>query len=355
MARDMTSRILAKGRDFRNFLRLLDYERFAVYRIPLRTRLWAWRRGYAAATVDRYRVNDENKHLFVSDWARYIRTPRINGRFAPALNNKIVFSRILASYGCDVPEYYCLIRNGRLYQIGSRYRMNTPEDVLSACRAGGRFIVKPYSGGGGVGVNELRAEGDRIIMSGQERSDEEVSAFLTGLEDAAIAERVEQHEYARKVFPHSANSIRIITMWDYEKHEPFVVCAVHRFGTSRSMPADNSGLGGVFCRIDVATGVLEKLHVGRQVGDVEPFDNHPDTGVRTTGLTIPNWGFVKTRLVEICREMAYVPYVGWDVLITERGFTVFEGNSYPHLGYQILEPLLADPRARAFFEHFDIV
>ena len=53
--------------------------------------------------------------------------------------------------------------------------------------------------------------------------------------------------------------------------------------------------------------------------------------------------------------MAYIPYVGWDVLVTEPGFTVFEGNSFPHLGYQILEPLLADPRARSFFRHFNIV
>ena len=117
--------------------------------------------------------------------------------------------------------------------------------------------------------------------------DGDALAFLGSLVDATIAGRVEQHPYSQEVFPHSANSIRIITMWDYGEHEPFVVCAVHRFGTTRSMPADNSGLGGVFCRVDVPTGTLEKLHVGRQVGDVEPFDHHPDTGVKTTGLTIP--------------------------------------------------------------------
>ncbi len=233
--------------------------------------------------------------------------------------------------------------------------MRTPGDVLAACREGRHFVVKPSSGGGGVGVNVLRAEGERIVVNGEERPDEEVGAFLDGLEEAVICEHIQQHEYAHTIFPHSANSLRILTMWDYDENEPFIVHAVHRFGTRASIPADNSSQGGVFCHVDLPTGELGSLMRGRIANDVRTYDQHPDTGEQVAGTRLPNWDLVKTRLVEICREMAYIPYVGWDVLITPAGFTVFEGNSYPSLGYQILQPLLADPRVRAFYERFNVI
>ncbi len=77
---------------------------------------------------------------------------------------------------------------------------------------------------------------------------------------------------------------------------------------------------------------------------------HPDTGVEITGTKLPHWEYVTSKLLEVCREMAYIPYVGWDIVITERGFTVIEGNNYPDLGHQYYGPLLVDPRVRAFYE-----
>lgn len=355
MANDFAARIYAHGRAVRNFIRLMQYELKVPCSVSLPQKLWAWRRGFTSSSAERYCLTDENLPLYVSDWARFIRTPNINGRFAPALNNKIVFSRILASYGCDVPEYYCLVRDGVMHQMGSRYRMGTSDDVLAACRTGGHFVVKPSSGGGGLSVSVLRAEGERIVMNNQERSHEEVSAFLGGLEDASISGYVQQHEYAQRIFPHSANSLRILTMWDFDEHEPFIAYAVQKFGTRASMPVDNSGQGGVYCRVDLATGELGTLVTGRVSGELRRYDQHPDTGEQVAGLRLPHWDVVKARIAEICREMAYIPYVGWDIVITPQEFTVFEGNSYPSLSPQVIEPLLVDPRVRTFYERFNVI
>jgi hypothetical protein len=51
--------------------------------------------------------------------------------------------------------------------------------------------------------------------------------------------------------------------------------------------------------------------------------------------------------------MAYIPYVGWDIIVTDDGFCAIEGNNHPHLGHQDMAPLLTDPRVRAFYERFD--
>lgn len=356
MAKDVATTARTYGSGFMNFLRLAQYEVKWGSRVPLRKRLWAWRRGFLSISVDRYNLMEGDRtSLYVSEWARFIRTPNIDGRFGPALNNKIVFSRILASYGCRVPHCYCLIRDGSMTQVGSRLRMRTPEDVLAACRAGGHFIVKPSSGGGGESVSVLRSEGDCIVMNEQGCADDVVVDFLEGLDDAVIVECLEQHEYARKIFPHSANSMRILTMWDYEKREPFIASVVHRFGTHMSIPVDNSSKGGLFCPVDVATGELGTALTSRLMGEPRWVERHPDTGEPISGVRLPHWDAVTDGVLDLCRKMAYIPYIGWDVLITPTGFAVFEGNSYPALGYQIFEPLLVNPRVRAFYERYGVV
>ncbi|MFH1502608.1 MAG: sugar-transfer associated ATP-grasp domain-containing protein [Candidatus Eisenbacteria bacterium] len=348
----LPARTLRLGRTMRNVQRLVTAEVASPMRVSLGKRLWSWRRGFLSRSAVRYGLTDDNIHLFVSDWARYVKTPRIDGDFTSALNNKIVFSRILASYGCTVPEYYCLIRDGEMFQIGDRYQMRSPSDVVDACLAGGEFIVKPYTGGGGLRVTALSASDGELLVNWQRREKDEVSALIARLSDGVISQFVRQHEYASRIFPHSTNSIRVLTVWDYERGEPFIPFAGHRFGRPSSIPVDNCSRGGMSCPVDVATGVLGVASAGYSMDAMSRHETHPDTGERITGLKIPHWEEATARLVEICREMAYIPYVGWDVVITQDGFAVTEGNSCPDLGHQTFGPLLEDPRVRAFFERF---
>jgi hypothetical protein len=353
MRRDFAANVLHFGRTLRNVQRLVAIELGSPVRLSPGRRLWAWRRGFLSRSAVRYGVTDENRHLFVSDWARFVKTPWIDGQFTPALNNKVVFSRILASYGCTVPEYYCLIRDGEMFQIGDRYPMHSPSDVADACLAGGEFVVKPYTGGGGLRVVVLSAREGRLLVNWEERSRDEVVDLVGRLSDGVVSQFMHQHEYASRIFPHSANTIRVLTMWDYERGEPFVPFAGHRFGRPSSVPVDNCSQGGISCPVDVATGVLGVAVASRKLAVASSHETHPDTGEQITGVQIPHWDLTIRELLDICRQMAYIPYVGWDVMITQDGFVVTEGNSCPDLGHQIFGPLLEDERVRAFFERFD--
>jgi len=348
-------RMLSAGRTARNFQRLVLREARAPFRVPLKDRLWAWHRGFTGFSFVRYQLTEENYLDFVSDYARYIRTPKINGRFGEALNNKVVFSMLVKSYGINVPEYYCLVTEGRFVQIGSRFRMRSPDEVIESCFAGGEFVIKPYGGGSGVAVHVLTARDGKLLVNRRESDADRVRSLLRSLDEAVILEFVHQHEYSSRIFPDSVNSIRVLTMWDYEKLEPFIPFSGHRFGSRTSAPVDNASRGGLSCKIDVDTGVIVTAHGGHTTPQVFEATHHPDTGEQVVGVTLPHWEMVKSRLLDVCREMAYIPYVGWDVVITEKGFVVIEGNNYPDLSHQLYGALLPIPRVREFYEAHGIL
>ena len=355
MPENLPARILSLGRTLRNLQRFARSELHCPLPAALPKRVWALRHGFLTESYVRYGLTSANVHEYVSDIARSLRTPKINGRFAEALNNKLVFSRMIASYGVRTPEYYGVISGGEVRPIGTELDLRSVDDVLEACLAGSEFVVKPRSGGSGVEVVCVtRRDGGVAINHAPFRLDD-VRALLSRIESGVVTERIRQHPYADAVFPYSTNSIRVLTMWDPETDEPFIPFAGHRFGRPASVPTDNCSRGGIAVLVDVDRGVLVRGHSGHAAGEDLWYEEHPDTGARLAGLRLPNWKLVTSRLLELCREMSYIPYVGWDIVLTDDGFCVLEGNSYPDLGHQVFFPLLIDPRVRRFYEAHGVI
>ncbi|MFH1689896.1 MAG: sugar-transfer associated ATP-grasp domain-containing protein [Candidatus Eisenbacteria bacterium] len=355
MRRDLAGRVLAAGQTARNFQRLVAAELSWHVRIPLGKRLFGWRHGFTSRYTVRFDLTPENVDDFVSDYARYIRTPRINGPFAPALLNKLVFSRIVASHGGSVPEYYCHAGKRGLIAIGDRHDMRDADGVAAACMTGERFIVKPCGGGGGVGVAVISSRDGRLTINDSAVDDAEFRTFIGSLDNALVCEFIVQDEYASGIFPHSTNSIRVISMWDYEKNTPFLAFAGHRFGRTSSIPVDNMSQGGMAAQVRIDSGELRSAIYSRGSVELVWYDEHPDTGATIKGVRVPHWEDVKAGLLELAGRMSYIPYIGWDIVVTRDGFCVIEGNNYPHLGHQLFEPLLKDPRVRAFYERHEVI
>ena len=90
MRRDMAGRAMSFGRTARNVQRLISAELHGRDTVPFGKKLWGWRRGFTSESTARYGLTPENVNDYVSDTARYLRTPRINGPLASALLDKLV-------------------------------------------------------------------------------------------------------------------------------------------------------------------------------------------------------------------------------------------------------------------------
>ncbi len=69
-----------------------------------------------------------------------------------------------------------------------------------------------------------------------------------------------------------------------------------------------------------------------------------------SGTVVPRWTDI---VAEVNRTMSFLPgfnWIGWDVAVTDHGFSFIEGNTGPGITFQVHGPILRDERVRALFE-----
>lgn len=177
--------------------------------------------------------------------------------------------------------------------------------------ASGAAMAKPLDGMSGAGV---------------ERIDVQSMGDPAHLHTRLIAERkflvegfIEQHPAMSELAPSSVNSLRIITF--YDGTTVHVLEAVLRMGNGADV--DNYGRGGMYTVIDERTGRAPYAAFDKWA---RTFEHHPISGRTIPGFQVPLYSQVLTMLDSAAREVPQIPYVGWDVAITESGPVIIEGN-----------------------------
>ena len=176
------------------------------------------------------------------------------------------------------------------------------------------FMIKPYDGLGGSGVEKIYTKDIKNIEEYWQKLKEE-KLFLE--------EYVVQHEKISEICRSSVNTIRIMTFSYNDKSEILFACM--RFGNGTA-PVDNFHQGGMACLIDLDTGKL----VGQAFNkNLDYFEVHPKSKIKFDGFQIPNWDKVKKLVLEAALVNKNIHVVGWDVAVTKDGATFIEGNRRP--------------------------
>lgn len=268
-------------------------------------------------------------------YKRYVREvrPVLNAPGAHALTeNKWVFYRLADAAGLPIPRTFGLYDPvfGRGWD-GAPFC--TPEQVLAVLEgaAPGGVVVKPAGGQQGYDVTVLRDvdvhTGKATTLTGEAV---ELDAFFRSLPMAGrrgyrgwvVQEVVEQHPCLAELNPHTANTLRVMTLL-LSSGEVVAQAAVLRLGR-RGRMTDNWQQGGVAVPVSedgrLTVGFLKPKHGGASVSA------HPDTGVRLDGRHLPRYA----EAVEVCRRGALafpaVRWIGWDVLLSGDGPVVLEAN-----------------------------
>lgn len=327
---------------------------------PLRFRhLELWRHGFVSERHELYRFDTFHRSLFVSDFARHAYGRRVNHRrMLPVLSNKYVFHEVLShAFDAYLPRLRGVVLAGRFFpRVDKAGQEDETVAVTELLGPHPSVVLKPIGGGGGSGIHLLRTTDHGLELDGRPCDLEQLQAFQASLDGYVVSEFLVQHSYAAAIFAPSTNTIRVAAFIDPSTGEPFIAIAVHRFGTSLSAPVDNATQSGITSMVDLDTGELGESVWLTGDGVRVTSETHRETGARIQGVVVPHWDDVKQLAFDLGRAFPYLPYVGWDIVVTEDGPRIIEGNHI--MGTDIMQthkPLLADPRVRRFYAAHGVI
>ncbi len=191
----------------------------------------------------------------------------------------------------------------------------TKEEFAAFLQGHESFFAKPNHGSCGHGIEKIKVS--------DFSNPNEILEYIRSKKLVILEEVLPQHEAMARLHPDSVNSIRIVTdIVDEEVHIAYVMVKMGRGGGC----CDNTGQGGVICRVDETTGKIRSVATDDYFN---VFDSHPDTGIKFIGYELP----MLQEAIDLVKKAAFVipqmRHVGWDVAITPDGPAIIEGNEYP--------------------------
>lgn len=331
------------------------------------TKKWALERGFFPGRVELYGLTEDNYMDYIPDFQYFMLHP-LNNHFLKWLD-KTTLKYVLNSNGCEdtMPDYYAYVEN-ELCDGRWTYLMDCPTDIpkdknflWNLLKKQKVLAMKPNSGtSGGLGFIKLELRGNEIFENNKLIDTMRFEEIRDTMRNYIITEYCYQHHELAEVWPDSECTLRVIMCKDFaeDRYSPAEwsnVVSFARFGSKLSGGASNLSAGGVGVGFDFETGKFNPVGVRyrRFCKDGNwRIDQHPDTKIVWDGFSLPNWQFVKKKILDICRHMSSLDYMGFDIIITEDGMKLCEINSHAALDYsQIMSgAALKKSSVRAFFE-----
>ncbi len=197
------------------------------------------------------------------------------------------------------------------------------------------LMIKPNEDWGGAAVTAA-------YLKDYDSAGAMLEALLRDYPEGFLAEeKLSNAGVLYDVHPSSLNTLRVSTI-----RLPDGVHVIHprvRIGCGGSV-VDNISVGGFQGQVDTGTG--EVITACDAAGG--RCDVHPDTGVRITGMKIPDWQEAVAMTKELAAAVDGLHYGGWDIAYTDRGWVLVEGNDLAQFGWQTVE----QKGCRAEFERY---
>lgn len=176
-----------------------------------------------------------------------------------------------------------------------------------------KLVLKPFDGNCGKDV-EIRdcQDFDRYTLI------EYMKANGFGI----VEEFVVQHPDLNRLSPSAVNTVRIFTQLNDEGGVDILGC---RLRISVNSPVDNMAAGNLAAPIDDETGVLSSAGVYSDITKKEQV-YHPVTKEKIPGFQLPFWNETLDMVKRAALLHPQNRSIGWDVVITEKGPGLIEGN-----------------------------
>ena len=236
-------------------------------------------------------------------------------------------------------DKYRLYRRLQPYYLRDMVELRTEEDypVFEAfVKKHDVFVVKPSNYFAGHGVhkasladygNDIRASFVQILGEGNAIHEQHPSRNAK----MVLEELIVQDESLSKLHPDSVNAIRATAVRGKDGkihlYHPWI-----KVGLNGTFVA-SAVLNGFDAEIDPKTGVV--ITEGYQESG-HTYAIHPDSDITIKGFQIPKWTEMVELVDKLMAELPQYGYIGWDLVLTPKGWCVMEGNYYADFMFQLI-------------------
>lgn len=247
-------------------------------------------------------------------------TVKVGGRKSDYLcisADKFLFGQYLKSLDFPTPRLLAVLDNKSITWLEPCTTMSF-DSLLQ--KGNLDCFIKKLVGGHGEGVYPLRVQDGKIILNDEEITLSQLKEKIK--ERYIIEERVYQHSWVNAIYPHSVNTVRIVTA--ASNNGVVLLSAAMRIG-ARGNKCDNWSAGGLAIGVNLETGKLKKYgflrpDFGRKV------EKHPNTGFVFENFQIPYFFEAVSLAKELHNYFYGLHSIGWDVAITADGPVFIESN-----------------------------
>lgn len=182
--------------------------------------------------------------------------------------------------------------------------------------------------------DSLGGDGIAKIDSSRYGSIKEFRAERVRSRQLLLEEFISQHEELNRLNASSVNTMRIVS-FNRGGHVS-IICAALRIGAGGDV--DNFSGGGMYTMLN-HDGVVEHPAFD---GEDRIHAIHPISGVPIVGFQVPQFNEAIELVNKAAGTIPEVPYVGWDIAISDKGPVIIEGNY--NTGVFQLKPSVSDVR-----------
>jgi hypothetical protein len=254
------------------------------------------------------------------------------------LRNKVIFNYYYRSFNLPVTNFFGFYHPHS--GVSSDGFLLTKKEELKHYLQGKKpdsLVIKPVCGGRGkkvMVIDEIDYRDDSLIFRSSDgkiicfnelvEKMEEIS-LKKSYSGCLLEEKVFQIEVLNQINPASINTVRVATFLNKNSRAD-IHLAVFRLGRAHSC-VDNISRGGLVIGVNIIDGTLGEGVCYTKYGRGR-YSEHPDTGVKFTGLKLPYW----KEITDLCKKAARVsPFcrsIGWDIAVTQDGPVLLEGNDH---------------------------
>ena len=214
----------------------------------------------------------------------------------------------------DKREFNKFYRNYFVHKVVSLGDLSKGKNLkMMLSNASGKIVLKSSDGKCGQQV-EIRNTSDF--------SEDGLIEYMKDKGYELVEEFVNQHSLLNQLSPSAVNTVRIITQLNEKDEVDILGC---RLRISVNTPVDNMAAGNLAAVINEESGEVTGAAVYSDINKAD-VDYHPITNTKITGFKVPFWGEILTLAKEAALLHPQNRSIGWDIVVTEKGPGLIEGN-----------------------------